>query len=137
MILRSSLPVVFLVAPDPFFHAWVPSRVHYSQQFLKAHSDRSSWPATCYVDQPAVFIPMIRPLLNSLNCIAFLGFWTVKTVLNPISGQVFDEGHVDSGVLHSARWHDGDWLIDGIREAWLRCFVWMVSLKKFLTWLRV
>ncbi|GFW89000.1 uncharacterized protein TNCV_2684341 [Trichonephila clavipes] len=67
---------------------------------------------------------------------AFLGFWTVRTVLNPISGQVFDEGHGESGVLHSARWHDGDWMIDGIREAWLRCFVWMVSLEKFLTWLR-
>ncbi|GFU38657.1 hypothetical protein TNCV_2983581 [Trichonephila clavipes] len=36
-----------------------------------------------------------------------------------------------SGVLHSARWHDGDWMIDGIREAWLRCFVWMVNLEKF------
>ncbi|GFX40728.1 uncharacterized protein TNCV_1218511 [Trichonephila clavipes] len=30
MILRSSLLVVFLVAPDPVFHAWVPSRVHCS-----------------------------------------------------------------------------------------------------------
>ncbi|GFX53379.1 mariner Mos1 transposase [Trichonephila clavipes] len=57
--------------------------------------------------------------------VTFLGFWTVKTVLNPISGQVFDEGHGESGVLHSPRWHDGDWMIDGIREAWLRCFVWM------------
>ncbi|GFW39106.1 uncharacterized protein TNCV_1830971 [Trichonephila clavipes] len=57
--------------------------------------------------------------------VAFLSFWTVKTVLNPISGQVFDEGQGDSGVLYSAKWHDGDWLIDGIREAWLRCFVWM------------
>ncbi|GFX22530.1 hypothetical protein TNCV_2784661 [Trichonephila clavipes] len=37
--------------------------------------------------------------------VAFLGFWTVRTVLNPISGQVFDEGHGESGVLHSARWH--------------------------------
>ncbi|GFX02800.1 uncharacterized protein TNCV_4437821 [Trichonephila clavipes] len=68
--------------------------------------------------------------------VAFLGFWTVRTVLNPISGQVFDEEHGESGVLHSARWHDGDWMIDGIREAWLRCFVWMVNLVKFLTWLR-
>ncbi|GFV46827.1 uncharacterized protein TNCV_4856921 [Trichonephila clavipes] len=68
--------------------------------------------------------------------VAFLGFWTVRTVINPIYGQVFDEGHGESGVLHSARRHDGDWMIDGIREAWLRCFVWMVSLEKFLTWLR-
>ncbi|GFT60344.1 uncharacterized protein TNCV_4971271 [Trichonephila clavipes] len=67
-ILRSSLLVVFLVAPDPVFHAWVPSRVHCSQQFLTALSERSTWPATRRVDQPAVFIPMIRPLSNSLNC---------------------------------------------------------------------
>ncbi|GFW93937.1 uncharacterized protein TNCV_4222141 [Trichonephila clavipes] len=67
-ILRSSLLVVFLVAPDPVFHAWVPSRVHCSQQFLTAYSERSIWPATRRVGQPAVFIPMIRPLSNSLNC---------------------------------------------------------------------
>ncbi|GFX80815.1 uncharacterized protein TNCV_3215631 [Trichonephila clavipes] len=67
-ILRSFLLVVFLVAPDPVFRAWVPSRVHCSQQFLTAHSERSTWPATRHVDQPAVFIPMIRPLSNSLNC---------------------------------------------------------------------
>ncbi|GFV20178.1 uncharacterized protein TNCV_4194761 [Trichonephila clavipes] len=68
--------------------------------------------------------------------VAFLGFWTVRTVLNPISGQVFDEGHDESGLLHSARWHDGYWMVDGIREAWLRCFVWMENLEKFLNWLR-
>ncbi|GFW67078.1 uncharacterized protein TNCV_4030971 [Trichonephila clavipes] len=67
-ILRSSLLVVFLVAPDPVFRAWVPSRVHCSQQFLtEKHSERSTWPATHYVNLPAVFIPMIRPLSNSLN----------------------------------------------------------------------
>ncbi|GFU68315.1 uncharacterized protein TNCV_834421 [Trichonephila clavipes] len=38
-ILRASLLVVFLVAPDPVFSAWVLSRVHCSQQFLKAYSD--------------------------------------------------------------------------------------------------
>ncbi|GFV70335.1 uncharacterized protein TNCV_4797541 [Trichonephila clavipes] len=42
MIPRSSVLVVFLVAPDPVFHAWVPSRVHCSQQFLTAHSERST-----------------------------------------------------------------------------------------------
>ncbi|GFT58246.1 uncharacterized protein TNCV_1292031 [Trichonephila clavipes] len=68
MILRSYLLVVFLVAPDPIFRAWVPSRVHCSQQFLTTHSKRSTWPATRHVDQLAVFIPMIRPLSNSLNC---------------------------------------------------------------------
>ncbi|GFV47309.1 uncharacterized protein TNCV_4829651 [Trichonephila clavipes] len=67
-ILRSSLLVVFLVAPDPVFRAWVPSRVHCSQQFLTTHSERSTWPATRRVDQPAVFFTMIRPLSNSLNC---------------------------------------------------------------------
>ncbi|GFT07181.1 uncharacterized protein TNCV_1416601 [Trichonephila clavipes] len=61
-ILRSPLLVVFLVAPDPVFRTWVPCRIHYSQQFLTAHSERSTWPATRRVDQPAVFIPMIRPL---------------------------------------------------------------------------
>ncbi|GFX97310.1 uncharacterized protein TNCV_1076811 [Trichonephila clavipes] len=66
-ILRSSLLVVFLVAPDPVFRVWVPSRVHYSQQFLMAHSERATWPATQCVDQLAVFIPMNRPLSNSLN----------------------------------------------------------------------
>ncbi|GFW39751.1 uncharacterized protein TNCV_4522411 [Trichonephila clavipes] len=44
-ILRSSLLVVFLVAPDPVFRSR-PSRVHCSQQFLTAHSERSTWPAT-------------------------------------------------------------------------------------------
>ncbi|GFS82644.1 uncharacterized protein TNCV_3602681 [Trichonephila clavipes] len=47
MILRSSL---LLVAPDPVFRAWVPSRVHCSQQFLTAHSERCTWPATRCVD---------------------------------------------------------------------------------------
>ncbi|GFX28495.1 uncharacterized protein TNCV_1153041 [Trichonephila clavipes] len=67
-ILRSSLLVVFLVTPDPIFRAWVPSRVHCYQQFLTAHSERSTWQATWRVDQPSVFIPMIKPLSNSLNC---------------------------------------------------------------------
>ncbi|GFW60532.1 uncharacterized protein TNCV_568801 [Trichonephila clavipes] len=67
-ILRSSLLVVFVITPDPVFRALVPSRVHYSQKFLTGHSERSTWPATRRVDQPAVFIPMIRPLSNSLNC---------------------------------------------------------------------
>ncbi|GFX94173.1 uncharacterized protein TNCV_4292181 [Trichonephila clavipes] len=66
-ILRFLLLVVLLVSPDPVFHAWVPSRVHCSQQFLTAHSERSTWPATRRVDQPAVFILVIRPLSNSLN----------------------------------------------------------------------
>ncbi|GFV16123.1 uncharacterized protein TNCV_3378871 [Trichonephila clavipes] len=66
--LQSSLVVVFLVTPDPVFRAWAPSRNHCSQQFLTAHFKRFTWPATRRFDQPAVFIPMIRPLSNSLNC---------------------------------------------------------------------
>ncbi|GFT62700.1 uncharacterized protein TNCV_3096331 [Trichonephila clavipes] len=61
-ILRSSLLVLVLVAPDPVFRAWVPSRVHDSKQFLTAHYERSTWPATRRVDQLSVFIPMIRPI---------------------------------------------------------------------------
>ncbi|GFV08122.1 uncharacterized protein TNCV_1047511 [Trichonephila clavipes] len=57
-ILRSSLLVIFLVAQNPVFRTWVPSRVHCSQQFLTAHSERSTWPATWCVNQPAVFIPI-------------------------------------------------------------------------------
>ncbi|GFV96023.1 uncharacterized protein TNCV_2096911 [Trichonephila clavipes] len=53
-ILQSSLLVVFLVVPDPVFHAWVPSRVHCSQQFPTAHSDRTTWSLTRRVNQPAV-----------------------------------------------------------------------------------
>ncbi|GFU58254.1 uncharacterized protein TNCV_2886421 [Trichonephila clavipes] len=49
-ILRSSLLVVFLVAPDPVFRAWVPSRVHCSQRFLTTHYERSTWSATRRVD---------------------------------------------------------------------------------------
>ncbi|GFW85753.1 uncharacterized protein TNCV_854021 [Trichonephila clavipes] len=60
--------MVFLVTPDPVFRAWVPSRVHCSQQFLTAHSERFTWPAIRRVDKLAVFIPMIRPHSNSLNC---------------------------------------------------------------------
>ncbi|GFV86146.1 uncharacterized protein TNCV_671431 [Trichonephila clavipes] len=67
-ILQSSLLVVFLVAPNSVFRAWVPYCAHCSQQFLTAHSERSTWPATRRVNQTTVFIPMIRPLSNSLNC---------------------------------------------------------------------
>ncbi|GFY23539.1 transposable element Tcb1 transposase [Trichonephila clavipes] len=52
----------------PDFRAWIPSLLHGSKQFLTAHSERSTWPATPRVDQPAIFIPMIRPLSNALNC---------------------------------------------------------------------
>ncbi|GFX38342.1 uncharacterized protein TNCV_3813881 [Trichonephila clavipes] len=61
-IFRTSLLVGFLVTPDSVFHTWVPSRVHCSPQYLTAHYERSTWPATRRVDQPAVLIPMIRHL---------------------------------------------------------------------------
>ncbi|GFW75000.1 hypothetical protein TNCV_2678681 [Trichonephila clavipes] len=41
--------------------------------------------------------------------------------------RVYDAGHGKSGVFHSAEWHVGDWSSDGIREAWLRFFIWVVS----------
>ncbi|GFT65617.1 uncharacterized protein TNCV_869121 [Trichonephila clavipes] len=53
-ILLPSLLVVFLVAPDPVFRTRVPSRVHFSQQFLTPHSKRSTWPATWCVNHVAV-----------------------------------------------------------------------------------
>ncbi|GFY08615.1 hypothetical protein TNCV_810481 [Trichonephila clavipes] len=39
--------------------------------------------------------------------------------------RVYDAGLGKSGVYHSAEWHVGDWLSDGIREAWLRFFIWV------------
>ncbi|GBN26987.1 hypothetical protein AVEN_57703-1, partial [Araneus ventricosus] len=67
-ILQSSRLVVFLVVPDPVRRRWVSSRVHCSQHVLTAHSERSTWLATRRVDQPAVFMPIMMPLSNSLNC---------------------------------------------------------------------
>ncbi|GFT89033.1 hypothetical protein TNCV_3084641 [Trichonephila clavipes] len=64
----------------------------------------------------------------------FLGIWTIKTVLNPISSHfpsVFDAGYGERGVFLSAEWHDDDWLIDGIREAWLWCFFWVENFQSF------
>ncbi|GFU60066.1 uncharacterized protein TNCV_3312861 [Trichonephila clavipes] len=64
----SSLLVVFLVTPDPFFRTQVFSHFHCFQQILMVNFERSTWPVTRRVDQSAVFIPMIMPLSNSLNC---------------------------------------------------------------------
>ncbi|GFY14154.1 hypothetical protein TNCV_3613431 [Trichonephila clavipes] len=47
--------------------------------------------------------------------------------------RVYDARHDKNGVFYSAEWHDGDWSNDGIREAWLWCFIWVESL---LAWLR-
>ncbi|GFS96262.1 hypothetical protein TNCV_16391 [Trichonephila clavipes] len=51
----------------------------------------------------------------------------VRTVNSPQSHivRVYDAGHGKSGVFHSAEWHVGDWLSDGIREAWLMFFIWV------------
>ncbi|GFU77191.1 hypothetical protein TNCV_4895111 [Trichonephila clavipes] len=56
------------------------------------------------------------PIEKNRRC--FLGLWDYtlrSSALNPLSGQVFDKGAWrECGVLHSARWHDGDWMIDEI-----------------------
>ncbi|GFT89012.1 hypothetical protein TNCV_3084491 [Trichonephila clavipes] len=44
---------------------------------------------------------------------------------------VYDAGHDKSDVFHSAEWYDGDWSNDGIREAWLWCFIWVECFGDF------
>ncbi|GFU42982.1 hypothetical protein TNCV_3141251 [Trichonephila clavipes] len=41
--------------------------------------------------------------------------------------RVYNAGHDKSGVFHSAEWNVGDWSSDGIREAWLVFFIWVVN----------
>ncbi|GFY02016.1 uncharacterized protein TNCV_5098771 [Trichonephila clavipes] len=53
-----------------------------------------------------------------------MGVWTESQSSIPYLDN-FDVGLGESGVLHSALWHGGDWLVDGIREAWLTCFIRM------------
>ncbi|GFS96155.1 uncharacterized protein TNCV_1141291, partial [Trichonephila clavipes] len=48
----------------------------------------------------------------------------------------FDVGLSESGVLPSALWHGGDWLVDGIRKAWQTWFIRMGDVQSFLAWLR-
>ncbi|GFV00886.1 hypothetical protein TNCV_1387001 [Trichonephila clavipes] len=55
-----------------------------------------------------------------------LGVWTVNSPQSHIV-RVYDAGHGKSGVFHSAEWHVGDWLSDGIREAWLMFFIWVIT----------
>ncbi|GFW46720.1 DUF4817 domain-containing protein [Trichonephila clavipes] len=45
-----------------------------------------------------------------------MGVWTESQSSIPYLGSC-DVGLGESGVLHSALWHGGDWLVDGIREA--------------------
>ncbi|GFV23010.1 hypothetical protein TNCV_3047761 [Trichonephila clavipes] len=59
----------------PVFRMWVPSRVHCSHQF-NGTSERSTLPATWRVDQPAVFIPMIRLSQTRLTVKMFFSTFT-------------------------------------------------------------
>ncbi|GFW82862.1 hypothetical protein TNCV_3494321 [Trichonephila clavipes] len=72
---------------------------------------------------------------SSLNRRFLLG---VRTVNSPRSRivRVYDAGHGKSGVFHSAEWHVGDWLSDGIREAWLMFFIWVALNRRFLLGVR-
>ncbi|GFS62688.1 uncharacterized protein TNCV_3737291 [Trichonephila clavipes] len=63
-ILRSSHLVVFLVARDSVFRAWVPSRVHCFQQFLTAYSERSTWPANTARRPACSFHPDVQASLK-------------------------------------------------------------------------
>ncbi|GFW83162.1 hypothetical protein TNCV_3237091 [Trichonephila clavipes] len=62
----------------------------------------------------------------ALNRRFLLGVWTVNSPQSHIV-RVYDAGHGKSGVFPSAEWHDGDWLSDGVREAWLWFFIWVES----------
>ncbi|GFT48287.1 HTH_Tnp_Tc3_2 domain-containing protein [Trichonephila clavipes] len=64
-----------------------------------------------------------------LNRRSFLGIWTVKQYKSHIV-RVYDAGHGESSVYHSAEWHDGDWSNYGIREA---CFIWVENVLSFLS----
>ncbi|GFW07562.1 hypothetical protein TNCV_3916951 [Trichonephila clavipes] len=59
-----------------------------------------------------------------LNRRSFLGICPQSHIV-----RVYDAWHGESGVFHSAEWHEGDWLNDGIRETWPWCFIWV---EKFL-----
>ncbi|GFS64178.1 hypothetical protein TNCV_3945331 [Trichonephila clavipes] len=61
-----------------------------------------------------------------LNRRLISGVWTVNSPQSHIV-RVYDAGHGNSGVFHSAEWHDGDLSSDGIREAWLWFFIWVES----------
>ncbi|GFX06440.1 hypothetical protein TNCV_3016741 [Trichonephila clavipes] len=65
----------------------------------------------------------------------FLGVWTVTQSSIPCLDS-FDVGLGESGVFHFALWHGGDWLVDGIWEAWQTCFIRMGDVQSFLAWLR-
>ncbi|GFW77055.1 hypothetical protein TNCV_2724851 [Trichonephila clavipes] len=67
-------------------------------------------------------------IYNIIICDAFsFGLLDCKNSPQSHIVRVYDAGHGKSGVFHSAEWHVGDWSSDGIREAWLRFFIWVVS----------
>ncbi|GFT33701.1 hypothetical protein TNCV_4382281 [Trichonephila clavipes] len=59
-----------------------------------------------------------------------MGVWTESQSSIPYLDSC-DVGLGESGVLHSALWHGGDWLVDGIREAWQTCFIRMGDVQVF------
>ncbi|GFV38219.1 hypothetical protein TNCV_4792051 [Trichonephila clavipes] len=59
-----------------------------------------------------------------------MGVWTESQSSIPYLDSC-DVGLGESGVLHSALWHGGDWMVDGIREAWLTCFIRMGDVQVF------
>ncbi|GFW38585.1 RNA-directed DNA polymerase from mobile element jockey [Trichonephila clavipes] len=67
------------------------------------------------------------PLIKSIH--SFLSHRSFRSSIPYLDS--FDVGLDESGVLHSALWHGGDWLVDGIREAWQTCFIRMGDVQVF------
>ncbi|GFW64101.1 hypothetical protein TNCV_708061 [Trichonephila clavipes] len=58
-------------------------------------------------------------LFTHVNRRCLLGIRTVTQSSIPCLDRTWMWGLTKVGFFHSAEWHDGDWLEDGIREAWL------------------
>ncbi|GFX83617.1 RNA-directed DNA polymerase from mobile element jockey [Trichonephila clavipes] len=108
-----------------------PATLQKSIEKFQAEGNTLNKPGT---GRPPIFTDREMRIM-ALNRRFLLG---VRTVNSPQSHivRVYDAGLGKSGVFHSAEWHVGDWLSDGIREAWLMFFIWVVSFKSFLAWLR-
>ncbi|GFU69209.1 hypothetical protein TNCV_3284871 [Trichonephila clavipes] len=64
-----------------------------------------------------MLIPSGGPLLNRRSCVDCV-------MPSPIPYlEICDVGHGESGVLHSAEWHYGDWLSRGDPGAWFWFFI--------------
>ena len=88
--------------------------------FSTVHYEWSIWPATRRVNQPAVFMPMIRPLSNSLSCekclltylpgiLRFLKFsynrHVIVTFINlPLNVGLYDVLFLIAAPLQGVRW---------------------------------